>query len=301
MMKTSDAARGKWKGILLTLNIAPSFLTGKHGPCPFCGGHDRFRWDNAGGKGSFICSQCGAGDGFEFLMRARGWTFMQAAREVDQVVGNIQAEPIRGQADAKHRAARLTQLWREAKPLSPDDLAFAYLSARVSLPARLPPTLRFASTCPVPGRHPLPALISMVQDHEGQPANIHRTFLGPQGKAQIETPRAMMPGPIPDGSAIRLFADFQDQLGIAEGIETAFAAAAKFNVPVWSAINSAMLQKWRPPPGVTKVTIFGDADKKYGGQEAAFALAHRLAARQQLEVEVKLPARLGCDWADEID
>jgi putative DNA primase/helicase len=141
----------------------------------------------------------------------------------------------------------------------------------------------------------------MVQDPDGRPANIHRTFLGPEGKAQIDTPRAMMPGPIPDGSAIRLFADFQDQLGIAEGIETAFAAAAKFNVPVWSAINSAMLQKWQPPPGVTKVTIFGDADKKYGGQEAAFALAHRLAARQHLEVEVKLPRRLGCDWADEID
>ncbi|MDI5829610.1 hypothetical protein MJN51_36035, partial [Salmonella enterica subsp. enterica serovar Kentucky] len=34
----------------------------RHAPCPACGGKDRFRFDD-NGRGSFICNQCGAGDG----------------------------------------------------------------------------------------------------------------------------------------------------------------------------------------------------------------------------------------------
>ena len=84
--RTADMARGKWRGILLTLGVDKSFLTGKHGPCPFCAGDDRFRFDNKDGDGTFICSQCGAGNGFSFLHRLKGWDFKQAAFEVDACV-----------------------------------------------------------------------------------------------------------------------------------------------------------------------------------------------------------------------
>jgi phage/plasmid primase-like uncharacterized protein len=36
-MKTLDAARGKWRGILLSLGIDEKYLRNKHGPCPLCG------------------------------------------------------------------------------------------------------------------------------------------------------------------------------------------------------------------------------------------------------------------------
>lgn len=41
-------------------------LSGKHGPCPWCKGRDRFRVDDKDMSGSFICNQCGEGTRFEF-------------------------------------------------------------------------------------------------------------------------------------------------------------------------------------------------------------------------------------------
>ena len=32
-----------------------------------CGGKDRFRFDNQNGRGTYICNQCGSGDGLELI------------------------------------------------------------------------------------------------------------------------------------------------------------------------------------------------------------------------------------------
>lgn len=58
-------ANGKWEHILNSLGI--EIGNGKHCPCPVCGGKDRFRFDNKDGRGTFICNQCGAGDGLELV------------------------------------------------------------------------------------------------------------------------------------------------------------------------------------------------------------------------------------------
>lgn len=39
----------------------------KHQPCPLCGGSDRFRCDDKNGTGSWICNQCGAGNGYTLV------------------------------------------------------------------------------------------------------------------------------------------------------------------------------------------------------------------------------------------
>lgn len=296
--KTADAARGKWRGILLALGVDQQFLTGKHGPCPVCGGTDRFRWDNQHGAGGFICGQCGAGNGFDLLMRVNNWDFATTAARVDEVVGNVEREPVKPKMDERTRKGMLNRLWGSGVKLRSGDPAFAYLTGRVQLPKSLPSCLRFASACPAPDGVMRPALIAMVQGADGEPENIHRTFLGPNGKADMPNPRAMMPGEIPAGSAVRLFPVHGERLGIAEGIETAFAAAARFGVPVWSAINSTMLAKWMPPAAVREILIFGDCDAKFGGQAAAYQLAHRLSGRHGLAVQVHIPEQVGKDWAD---
>lgn len=297
-MKTADAARGKWRGILLALGVDQKFLGGKHGPCPMCEGRDRFRFDNKDGAGTFICNQCGAGNGFDFLMAINGWDFATAARKVDEIVGNVDREAPRPRMDENVRRDLLNRLWQASAKLEAGDPAFAYLTGRVRLPKSLPACLRFARECPAPDGVKRPAMVALVQKPDGSAANIHRTFLGPDGKADMDNPRAMMPGELPAGSAVRLFPVHGERLGIAEGIETAFAAAARFGVPVWSAINSTLLAKWEPPAGVKEVLIFGDADHKFGGQAAAYQLAHRLAGRMGLEVQVHIPERAGLDWAD---
>jgi len=297
-VRLSDAARGKWRGILLALGADQKYLTGKHGPCPFCEGRDRFRWDNDGGKGTFICSQCGSGDGFEFLKRLKGWDFKEAAREVEQVIGHCSLEPTKPKMDETRRARMLNELWLGASPLTADDMAGKYLTGRGVMPGSVPSCLRFHPRCPVPMGGFLPAMLALVLDADGVAANIHRTFLGPKGKAEIDTTRAMMPGDVPAGCAVRLYPVHGEQLGIAEGIETAIAAAKRFRVPVWAALNSSLLHSWTPPHGVTSVLVFGDNDPAFGGQAKAYALAHRLAVRHRIAVEVRIPELTGSDWAD---
>lgn len=299
--KTADAARGKWRGILMALGLEQKYLTGKHGPCPMCGGNDRFRWDNKDGNGTFFCSQCGAGNGFELLMQMKGYQFADAAADVDRIVGNVEPEPVRQRIDPERLRQLKNDLWAGSRPMALGDMAHAYLAGRVPLPDNLPTVLRFTKSCPSPDGVHRPALLAMVHGADGHPVNIHRTFLGPNGKADMQDPRAMMPGAVPDGSAIRLFPVHGERLGIAEGIETAFAAAARFNVPVWSAVNATMLAKWTPPPTVREVLVFGDNDPKFGGQAAAYGLAHKLAAgKLRLSVEVHIPRTVGADWADKV-
>jgi putative DNA primase/helicase len=73
---TSDTvtrARGRWPEILSALGIGISFLKNKHGPCPLCGGKDRFRFDNKDRTGSYFCNQCGSGSGIVMLRKLHDW------------------------------------------------------------------------------------------------------------------------------------------------------------------------------------------------------------------------------------
>lgn len=59
------------------------------GPCPFCGGTDRFIvWPDRGGKGTFWCRQCGkSGDPIQYLMDKTGKDFIEAFIEYESVCG----------------------------------------------------------------------------------------------------------------------------------------------------------------------------------------------------------------------
>ena len=62
------AANGKWiDTIYPAVGIQFDKTPKQHQPCPVCGGTDRFRCDNKKGDGTWICSNCGAGDGFRLV------------------------------------------------------------------------------------------------------------------------------------------------------------------------------------------------------------------------------------------
>lgn len=299
-MKTADMARGKWRGILLQLGVDRSFLTGKHGPCPMCEGKDRFRFDDKDGRGTYICSVCGSGSGFDLVQGLKGWDFKTAASEIDKIVGNVPAEPVRAAPDVAKQREALNRLWLSGVRVTPGDPVAEYLANRGLPLPQSTDCLRYVEKCPVPGGGFLPAMVALIVGMDGRPANLHRTFLGRNGKADIEEPRATMPGILPSGCAIRL-SMHGERLGIAEGIETALAATLKFGIPVWAAINATMLAKWQPPESVTQVIVYGDNDTSFTGAAASYALAHRLATRPEtrhLAVDVSIPAIRGFDWAD---
>lgn len=298
--RTQNAAKGKWRGILLALGLPEAALRDKHGPCPICGGEDRFRWDNKDGKGTYICNQCGAGDGMKLAIGFTGQAFPTVAARIDELLGNVKPDteaPRREMTDEDRRQA-LISVWKSTKPISQGDLAHKYLSARRVDELIYPKALRFGVINDGEGGV-RPCMTALVSDYSGNAVSLHRTFLRPDGlaKAAMKAPRKLMPGPIPDGAAVRLSDYTTGAIGIAEGIETAMSASALYSLPVWAAINSTMLGKWVPPEGAEEVAIFGDNDPKFGGQAAAFTLAHRLALKG-LAVTVHIPPMPGEDFND---
>jgi len=81
------AAGGRWPKLLAELGIDTP-RRGKHGPCPVCcDGKDRFRLDDKEGRGTFICNQCGAGDGLDLVCKVMGKTPKEAAELIAPLVG----------------------------------------------------------------------------------------------------------------------------------------------------------------------------------------------------------------------
>ena len=78
-------ANGQWQNILSNLGAEVPLNT--HTACPACGGKDRFRFDNKGDNGTFICNQCGSGDGLDLVQRILGGSVTEAAHEVAGIIG----------------------------------------------------------------------------------------------------------------------------------------------------------------------------------------------------------------------
>lgn len=78
-------ANGQWQTILS--NLGAEVPLNKHTACPHCGGKDRFRFDDKDGNGTFICNQCGSGDGLDLVQRVLGVSVTEAAKEVAGMIG----------------------------------------------------------------------------------------------------------------------------------------------------------------------------------------------------------------------
>src|SRR6476469_8632600 len=204
MATLSETARGRWHGILPQLGISSKALRNRHGPCPICGGKDRFRFDDKEGKGTWICNRCGSGDGAELVKRVKRVEFREAARMIEGTVGKVKYQNFNLRPEVDR--GRLNQMWREAAPLIRYDLIGGYLERRCGLRI-FPAELRWANPN---------IMLAKVSDGNGKPVTLHRTWI--EGGRAAE--RKLMPGKLPDSVAIRL-APSGKVLGIAEGIETA--------------------------------------------------------------------------------
>jgi putative DNA primase/helicase len=289
-----------WREILIGLGVPSAALVNRHGPCPACGGKDRFRFDDKLGHGTFICSHCGAGDGPKLAMLFRGWEFGElldhlgggSATFAKALPGRPAPVLVEEMPDDKRR--RMNALWGKALPIKATDPAGIYLASRLG---RFPAGtgLRHHARCPYPEGENWHAMLAMFVGPDGTPSGLHRTYLTPEGRKAPLVSGKLSLGHLRDGGAVRLAAH-SHVLGIAEGIETALAASMLFDVPCWAALNAGRLAVWEPPPGVRRVVIFADNDENFTGQTAAFDLAARLDAR--VAVEIETPVRPGSDWAD---
>lgn len=298
-MKLTDLAIGRWGDILPALGISRSHLTGKHGPCPICGGSDRFRWDNKGGSGSYFCSQCGAGDAVTLVQKATNRTYGEIADEVKAMIaeGSTTIRLPQAVDEAKQRQA-MRSLWELSSVPIEGSMAYRYMINRCGR-QRYSRSIRDNDSVWNPitqQRHP--AMVSKILGHDDAPVNLHITYLDRDArKIATEPSKRVMAGKLPDGCAIRL-GSATTVMGIAEGIETAWAASILYDMPVWAAINSNMLSKWVPPRESKEIYVFSDNDENYTGQSKAYHLANRLVMAFQRKVEVIVPDVVGWDFDD---
>lgn len=89
-------ACGNWPAILTALGIDAEHLRNRHGPCPGCGGHDRFRFDDRDGRGTWYCGGGGnpeSGDGFDLLRHVHGYARKDALHAVSGWLGDDVLRP----------------------------------------------------------------------------------------------------------------------------------------------------------------------------------------------------------------
>lgn len=294
--KTIDAATGKWLGILVALGVDKKFLVNRHGPCPCCGGRDRYRWDDREGTGSFFCSNCGAGDGISLLMKLYGWSFRQAAMNVDSVIDTVKESEIRCEKSETEKVELIKRVLKQSMVVVKGDPVWLYLNRRTGTDS-IPRDIRFHPSLYHSDGSRHPAMLTIMRDSEGNGVSVHRTYLSPDGgKANVSQVKKFMQGRPLNGSSAWLGC-IAERIGISEGIETAISASVKFGLPVFAATNANLLESWTPPRAVSSVVIFGDNDSNFTGQSAAYKLANRLC-RNGIYVDVKIPEFSDTDWCD---
>ena len=305
--------RVNWSVILERLGVGPEFLTGKHCPCPICGGKDRFRFTNFRKHGDYFCNGCEAGDGFKLLMKFHGWDFSTALERVVEVAGLVQTSQVAkfsqvcapsthgddATPSVAHPTRRGLDLLRSS--CAPDDVqdVVDYLTSRSLWPLPVDCALQahagvdyFEDRQRV-GKYS--ALIAPIVDIDGDLVSVHVTYLENGRKLETYQPRKILSALTGRaGCAVRLMPPAGDVLGLAEGIETALSAGKLHSMPVWSALNTSLLQKFEPPPQVTTLVVFADRDT--AGLEAAARLMERLQGRVKLELRV--PPAAAKDWND---
>lgn len=290
---TRENAAGKWRGILLHFGLTQKQLNGNHQACPMCGGKDRWRYSDHDGNGSYFCSGCGPGSGFDLLMGLQDWDYARTAREVDHMLGTIPEDaPFKPKVDVEKRRRDLNAIWKAASK----DYGFLseYFHGRGidGLTQNLLRDIRYHPSMFLTGsslRHA--GMIALVRNKSASPVSIHRTYFSPK------TRKMMPPTETIKGAAIRLGLPVDDTLVIGEGIETTLAGCVEFGAPGFAAISANMMEEVWVPPTVKELIILADNDHSFTGQKAAFTLARRHAL-DGMRVKVIISLETGEDYND---
>jgi phage/plasmid primase-like uncharacterized protein len=268
------------------------------GPCPMCGGIDRFGVNIR--KQIWNCRQCGVGgDVIRFMQHVDGCDFATA---ISTLAGNTarltpKPAPVRRDDrddDDRHRLEQADTIWQASSILGPD--ATSYFTRRGINIDDVPDHggLRFHPRCPWQGGS-TPAIVGRFTTALGnEPCGIWRRLI------TGEKPKTL--GPMA-ACVIRLWPDeaVEQGLVVGEGIETTLAAATRIKhkgtllQPAWAACSAGNMATLPVLAGVEGLTILVDNDANGAGQRAAEKCSARWSAAGR-EVTRLTPKIVGADF-----
>ena len=261
-------------------------------------------------KGFFHCFGCGAhGTAIDYVMRSKHVGFAAAVRELIHSSEHLTTRPqVRPAAislpDERETDPLVLDLWRSANA---PRLVDHYLYSRGLTAGRAQAALRghYSVWCSESRRH-RPAVLAAVQDSSGEICAVQRIWVEPRCEADGSglPPKGARSrdlaagkktlGKLRDG-AVRLFNSARS-MGLAEGVETALAAAEIFCVPVWAAAGGARMGAVWLPGECLRLTIFGDNGS--AGRELAARAVETHRARGGITVSAEFPPEHWGDWND---
>jgi putative DNA primase/helicase len=175
-----------------------------------------------------------------------------------------------------------------------------YLRGRgITLP--IPSALRYLSQAPHRCGWYFPAMVALVVAFDGEPTGVHFTYIKRDGAGKYPFPDPSLQRECRGamrGSSVHLAPYVSGQeLGVAEGIETALSCMQLFDLPTWAALSTSGFHTLELPPEIRKVVIAVDNDLNGAGQAAALSLYTRLKDEGR-SVRLLMPPEPGTDFND---
>lgn len=230
--------------------------TEKRGDCPICGYKNAYS-ETISRRGKRIgwCASCQDKEAIATYLHGQ---------ESGQYAG-ISASLIQTRAEKAAKALERAQIiWSGAEPVRHDDPAGKYLTMRGIWWDKIGmPSFRYRADCPHPDGRRYPAMLAALLSVDGEIKGIHRTFLTHAGqKADLEVKKASLGCMWGSSIWVKAGTGNNQDVVIAEGIESAASASLICDLPAISAISAGNLASGLVlPASIRMVLIAADNDK----------------------------------------
>jgi hypothetical protein len=280
------------------------------GPCPQCGGTDRFAANTR--KNIWRCRQCkpDGGSVIDFVMWLDGCDFVRAVKTLT----GSERPPPGSRPKAEQRPTTDNKYWRSiwAEAVSPAGTPVETYLARRPGGLTLPPgceDVRFHPRCPFGkdnnGRRIYTrAMVALVRNIvTDEPQGVHRTAIDSQGNKRKELgDNGRLSLGLMKGGAVKLTPDDHVTigLGIGEGIESTLSLQRLpewQGSPVWSVLSAGGVREFPILPGIETLVVAVDNDLNGAGQASTLAVVERWGAAGREVIAIKSD-QLGEDLND---
>jgi phage/plasmid primase-like uncharacterized protein len=264
------------------------------GPCPTCGGRDRFAVSPS--KQLWNCRGCSlGGDAIDLIRHVDGCSYREALRVLEgERVSTRGASVARVVGDNLRSLEFTEQIWGQTTELAPQ--AMAYFERR-GIPINDVPDhggLRWHPSCPWEGGNQPCVVGRYTTAVDNKPRGIWRRSI------DGTKPKALGPTA---GCVIRLWPDsvVETALVLGEGVETTLAAATRIEhratllQPAWAAGSAGNMANFPVLSGIEALTILVDNDA--AGERAADQCRARWGAAGR-EVTLLKPNIADADFND---